>query len=113
MELLRTTCHSCGPVEVGLRRAVLRLNTDDGTGVCAVRCHCGMRINREVETAMIVMLLAAGIEVELWGSDDTDQAIMSAEPIDAAELDRFRAQLLDDHAMLHEISGLAAAPNER
>ena len=69
MSLIKTTCETCGVIELPVERVLLRISEVDDTGVCVIRCPtCGVRFVKEANDAMIVMLLAVGIEVSMWSS---------------------------------------------
>lgn len=69
MTFLKTTCECCGEIELPIDRVVLRICMTEDAGVCVFRCpSCGRRFVREANDAMIVMLLAAGIEVSMWST---------------------------------------------
>lgn len=67
MTFVKTTCGRCGEIELPIDRVLLRVCETDDTAVCVFRCpDCGDRFVKEANDAMIVMLLAVGIEVSMW-----------------------------------------------
>lgn len=100
MTFLTTTCERCGRIELPVSRVVLRICEDDESGVCVIRCpECGRRFAKPANDAMIVMLLAVGIEVSMWSTAVTSTGGDGGVPdpdlgaITAAELEAFGRRL--------------------
>ncbi|MFN8049885.1 MAG: hypothetical protein U0Q22_00405 [Acidimicrobiales bacterium] len=104
MSLLKTTCERCGEIELPVTRVLLRICEDDDSGVCVIRCpSCGRRFVKQANDAMIVMLLAVGIEVSMWSSALTDPAPRNLGAITHAELEDFGRRLGDEADLLRHL----------
>lgn len=110
MALLKTTCERCGEIELPVARVLLRICEDGGSGVCVIRCpDCGQRFVKAANDAMIVMLLAVGIEVSMWSTalstahDAAGAAVESLGAITPAELAAFQRQLGDESDLLRHL----------
>lgn len=107
MSLLKTTCAACGEIELPVSRVVLRICADDRSGVCVIRCpECGSRFVKEANDAMIVMLLAVGIEVSMWSSGSAGPAPEGLPAISAHDIEAFRRNLGKDSELLRHLEGL-------
>lgn len=97
-----TTCPNCGEIDVPLDEVVLRVNDDDGSGACVVCCvGCGARFSKTADDSMMILLVAAGIEVQTWAKPaEVDERPTHLAPITHAELVAFAA-MLDDPAALN------------
>lgn len=95
MTYLTTNCPSCGEIDLPLDEVVLRVNDDDGTGACVVRCPaCGARLSKEADDPMMILLVAAGVEVETWTRPaEVDERPEGLEPLTHADLVAFGAAL--------------------
>lgn len=97
MSFLKTTCDHCGEIELPVERVLLRIDERDDSGVCVFRCPtCGRRFVKEANDAMMVMLLAVGIEVSMWSSSMSSgrgAARSDLPALSPADLAEFRAQL--------------------
>lgn len=107
MALLKTTCERCGEIELPVERVLLRICEDDESGVCVIRCpECGSRFVKPANDAMIVMLLAVGIEVSMWSAALRPAGRFAGSTSDsmgaitAAELEAFGRQLGDETDLL-------------
>ena len=110
MALLKTTCKRCGEIELPVERVLLRICEDDETGVCVIRCpDCGDRFVKPANDAMIVMLLAVGIEVSMWSAALSNvgraagAAAGSLGAITPAELEEFGRRLVDETDVLRHL----------
>jgi 4-hydroxy-3-methylbut-2-en-1-yl diphosphate synthase IspG/GcpE len=109
MSLLKTTCEQCGEIELPVERVLLRICEDDDRGVCVIRCpSCGRRFVKEANDAMIVMLLAVGIEVSMWssaltGSGSSGAASGDLGAITHQELADFGRRLGDEADLLRHL----------
>lgn len=107
MSLLKTTCAACGEIELPVSRVVLRICTEDRSGVCVIRCpECGSRFVKEANDAMIVMLLAVGIEVSMWSSASAARVPEGLPAISAHEIETFRRSLGKDSELFRHLEGL-------
>lgn len=114
MPFLKTTCEFCGEIELPVARVLLRIDTANNIMCCVVRCpDCGHRFVKEANEAMVVMLLAVGIEVSVWASSadadpllaDPDGAPYSAEsPISQGELAEFRRRLMAERDVIRHLA---------
>jgi len=114
MSLLKTTCERCGEIELPVERVLLRICESEDSGVCVIRCpECGLRFVKEANDAMIVMLLAVGIEVSMWstsvhgnrpGQSGRDVAPMP--PITKADLDAFRRMLVSEPDIVERLASI-------
>lgn len=98
-----TTCPTCGPTEVTLAAATLRVRADGRGDRCVIQCDCGTKIDKLLDAAMTILLLAAGIHVELWTATGDG---LTTRPISPNEIAQFRQQLLDDHELRRQVSAL-------
>lgn len=98
---LTTTCPNCGEIDVPLGEVVLRVNDDDGSGACVLRCaDCGARFSKVADDSMMILLVAAGIEVQTWVAPaEIHERPSHLAPITHSELVAFAA-MLDDPASL-------------
>ena len=104
MSLLKTTCEHCGEIELPVERVLLRICEDDDTGVCVIRCPgCSRRFVKEANDAMIVMLLAVGIEVSMWSSALNGQDVSALGAITHDELVDFGRRLGDESDLLRHL----------
>lgn len=108
MSLLKTTCETCGEIELPIERVLLRICETDDTGVCVIRCpSCGVRFVKEANDAMIVMLLAVGIEVSMWSSALNGPADTGELPaITHDDLVAFQRHLGDDSDLLRHLEAI-------
>lgn len=105
MSFLRTTCARCGEIELPVDRVVLRISEVDDAGVCVFRCpDCGHRFVKPANDAMIVMLLAVGIEVSMW--PPTGAAPGELGSITHGELDDFRRHLGEGSDLVRHLEAL-------
>ncbi|NLA37762.1 MAG: hypothetical protein GX868_19030, partial [Actinobacteria bacterium] len=66
ISLVRTTCWTCGVIEVPLHNVVLRVDEETATGNCIVRCPlCLARFSQPACDAMMTALVAVGVEISL------------------------------------------------
>ncbi|MFN8053582.1 MAG: hypothetical protein U0Q22_19255 [Acidimicrobiales bacterium] len=94
MSLLKTTCEHCGEIELPIERVLLRICEDDDTGVCVIRCpSCSRRFVKAANEAMMVMLLAVGIEVSVWSAAVSGSVADDLGAITPAELAEFGRRL--------------------
>lgn len=110
MTFLTTTCERCGRIELPLSRVLLRICEDDESGVCVIRCpECGRRFVKAANDAMVVMLLAVGIEVSRWSAALTSADAVACPDgrgmgaITVAELEAFRRRLGDESDLLRHL----------
>jgi hypothetical protein len=104
VSLLKTTCERCGEIELPVERVVLRICTDDESGVCVFRCpDCGHRFVKDANDAMIIMLLAVGIEVSMWSSAMGAPRTDDLGAITHAELEDFGRRLGDEADLLRHL----------
>ena len=86
--LIRTTCWSCGVIEVPIGQVVLRVDEHEATGSCIIRCpQCTERLSRPACDAMMTALVAVGIEISI-AVPDVGRPV-SDHVITALELSRF------------------------
>jgi predicted RNA-binding Zn-ribbon protein involved in translation (DUF1610 family) len=107
MSFLKTTCEQCGEIELPIGRVLLRIDERDEQGVCVFRCPtCGLRFVKEANDAMIVMLLAAGIEVSMWSSAVAGSAPDDLPAITVDDLETFRRHLGNDSELLRHLESI-------
>lgn len=101
MTFVTTTCAVCGTVEIPLADVVLRVCEDDGSGRCVIRCpECGSRFTKFADEPMMVVLMAAGIEVVTWRRPaEVDERPTHLGAITPEELDAFGRLLESDDAL--------------
>ena len=113
MPFLKTTCEFCGEIELPVARVLLRIDPARNLIACVVRCpECGHRFLKDANEAMVVMLLAVGIEVSVWGSGTRDPFDLDIDgdveplrsPISHAELAEFRRWLGDEHDIVRYLA---------
>ena len=91
---LTTTCDACGPVDVGVQRAVLRLTDGSEGGICIVRCpSCGARLEKRANASMVMAMIAVGVAVTQMPASDAGADPLPLAAIDEAELAEFRQVL--------------------
>ena len=104
---LKTTCECCGEIELPVDRVVLRICEHEERGVCVFRCpSCSRRFVREANDAMIVMLLAVGIEVSMWSSAVTGPVDGDLPAITHDDLATFRHHLGQDSELLRHLESI-------
>lgn len=104
MSLLKTTCEHCGEIELPVERVLLRICEDDDTGVCVIRCpNCSRRFVKAANEAMMVMLLAVGIEVSVWSSALRSSGGEDLGAITPRELAEFRRRLGHEPDLLRHL----------
>lgn len=107
MTFVKTTCEHCGEIELPVDRVVLRIFENEDSGVCVFRCpSCSRRFVKEANDAMIVMLLAVGIEVSLWSSAVTGPVDGDLPAISYGDLMAFRQRLGEDPALLRHLESI-------
>ena len=107
MSFLKTTCQRCGEIELPVGRVLLRICETDDTGVCVFRCpSCGLRFVKEANDAMIVMLLAVGIEVSMWSSAVADSVAGDLPAISVDDLAVFQRHLGNDSELLRHLEAI-------
>jgi len=104
---LKTTCDQCGEIELPVDRVVLRICENEDSGVCVIRCpSCGNRFVKEANDAMIVMLLAVGIEVSMWTAAVTGPVDDGLPAITHDDLVTFRRHLGEDSELLRHLEAI-------
>lgn len=107
MTFVKTTCEHCGEIELPVDRVVLRICENEDSGVCVFRCPtCGERFVREANDAMIVMLLAVGIEVSMWSSAVTGPVDGDLPAITYDDLATFRRHLGQDSELIRHLEAI-------
>ena len=111
MSLLKTTCERCGEIELPVERVLLRICESEDSGVCVIRCpSCGLRFVKEANDAMIVMLLAVGIEVSMWSTSVQGRSAATPAaplpPISHADIAHFRQMLVGDTDILERLAAI-------
>lgn len=107
MSFLKTTCRDCGEIELPIGRVLLRICEHDESGVCVFRCPtCGLRFVKEASDAMIVMLLAVGIEVSMWSAAVSDSVSGDLPAITPDDLAVFQRHLGNDSDLLRHLESI-------
>lgn len=107
MSFLKTTCAQCGEIELPIERVLLRIDERNDTGVCVFRCpQCSRRFVKEANEAMMVMLLAVGIEVSMWSSAMSYRRRDDLPAISAADVAAFRERLGDESELVRHFESI-------
>jgi hypothetical protein len=107
VSFLKTTCDECGEIELPVERVLLRICETDDSGVCVIRCpQCGRRFVKEANDAMIVMLLAVGIEVSMWSAAVTGPITGDLPAITHDDLVVFQRHLGNDSELLRHLESI-------
>lgn len=104
---LKTTCEHCGEIELPIDRVVLRIRMSEDNGMCVFRCPlCGCRFVREANEAMIVMLLAVGIEVSVWSTPVSRRVDTALPAFTHDDLTAFRRHLGAEPDLLRHLEAI-------
>ncbi len=70
MTTIRTTCPTCGEVDMGAAAISLSLSGDGGTAAYAFTCpECSEQVSKSATRKTVALLVAAGVEVERLHSE--------------------------------------------
>lgn len=104
MATIRATCGDCGDVEMTTRDVRVRVCSADDTGTYLFRCPtCRRTVVKAAEARTIDLLVASGVERELW---DLPRELVEDRP---AGPPISHDDLLDFHETLRDDRSLAAA----
>jgi predicted RNA-binding Zn-ribbon protein involved in translation (DUF1610 family) len=104
MTTIRTTCPTCGEVDMGAAAISLRLSGDGGTAAYAFTCpECREQVSKNATRKTVALLVAAGVEVDrLQSAPGLDEAASWELPIpDRSPAPDAPALTIDDLIAFH------------
>ena len=96
MATIRASCPDCGDVELTTRDVTVRVCAEDNQGSYRFRCpSCLMAVVKEAEQRIVDLLVASGVQLDVWRLPAELSERRGGEPITHDDL-------LDFHALLNE-----------
>ena len=107
MDTIRASCETCGDVELTTGDVLVRVCVNDSRGEYSFRCpDCTMTVVKGAETKTIDLLIASGVEVDMWTLPAELTEIKNGRPITHDDLLDFHNKLHDTTSWNDALSGL-------
>ena len=105
---IRATCPDCGDVVVTREDMRVRICAEDSSGSYQFPCpSCDSSVVRDAEERIIQLLLAGGVEADVWHLPAEIFERPSGPPISHDELLDFHAALSDDNQIAESLARIA------
>jgi hypothetical protein len=92
--IVRTTCPTCGDVEMTIGDLRVRLCSTTDEGSYAFRCpSCRLLVSKPIETSVVDVLVLAGVELVVWQMPAELDEHHSGPPVSYDDLLEFHFQL--------------------
>ncbi len=94
--IVRTTCPTCGDVEMTIGDLRVRLCSTTNEGSYAFRCPaCRLLVAKPIEASVVDVLVLAGVELEVWHMPEELYEPHAGPPVSYDDLLEFHFQLED------------------
>ncbi len=108
--IVRTTCPTCGDVEMTIRDLRVRLCSTTNEGSYAFRCPgCRLLVAKTIEASVVDVLVMAGVDLAVWRMPAELDEAHAGPPISYDDLLEFHFQLQADGWWVH-LDGAAPRP---
>lgn len=102
--IVRTTCPTCGDVEMTIGDLRVRLCSDTNEGSYAFRCpSCETLVAKSIEASVVDVLVVAGVHLDVWQLPAELDEPHSGPPVSYDDLLEFHFQL-EEHDWLEQLN---------
>ncbi len=92
--IIRTTCPTCGDVEMTIRDVRVRLCSTTNQGSYSFRCpSCRLLVSKPIEPSVVDVLVLAGVRIVVWAMPAELDEPHVGEPVSYDDLLEFHFQL--------------------